>query len=102
MAVLFDPEPGTWGMRGDPYVWWAVRDRLSSTAVPPSVDEVTALLRASFGEVVGLDLDEAESSAVYREQYAHGGMSSGMVHLDTWRERLMPLLVERARALVKG
>ncbi|MFJ9825237.1 hypothetical protein ACIRSU_12810 [Streptomyces sp. NPDC101160] len=26
----------------------------------------------------------------------HGGMSGGMVHLDTWRHRLLPLLVERA------
>lgn len=100
MAVLFDPEPGTWGLRGDPYVWRALRDRLSGTDVPPSVDEVTALLREAFGEVVGLDLADAEGSAVYREQYAHGGMSSGMIHLDTWRRHLMPLLVERARALL--
>jgi hypothetical protein len=34
---------------------------------------------------------------VYREQYAHGGMSSGMISLDTWRQRLMPMLAERAR-----
>lgn len=102
MAALFDPEPARWGMRGDPHVWRALRDHLSGTDVPPSVDEVTALLRAAFSELVGLDLAAAEPSAVYREQYAHGGMSSGMVHLDTWRENLMPLLTERARALSEG
>ncbi|WP_189600676.1 hypothetical protein [Streptomyces lateritius] len=99
MAVLFDPEPARWGLRGDPHVWRALRDHLSGTAVPPSANGVTALLRAAFSEVVGLDLAEAEASAVYREQYAHGGMSSGMVHLETWRENLMPLLAERAGAL---
>jgi hypothetical protein len=25
-----------------------------------------------------------------------GGMSSGMIHLGTWRQRLLPLLTERA------
>lgn len=102
MAVLFDPEPTPWGLRGDPHLWRAMRDRLSGTDVPASVDEAIALLRAVFGELVGLDLAEAELSAVYRGEYAHGGMSSGMVHLDTWRERLMPLLVERARVLLGG
>ncbi len=36
------------------------------------------------------------------EQYAHGGMSSGMISLDAWRQRLMPLLAGRARALLPG
>ncbi|WP_369148279.1 hypothetical protein [Streptomyces sp. R44] len=100
MAVLFEPEPGTWGLRGDPYVWRALRDHLAGTDVPPSVLAVDALLRAAFGEVVGVDLASAESSVVHRKRFAHGGMSSGMVHLDTWRERLLPLLVQRAEALL--
>jgi hypothetical protein len=33
---------------------------------------------------------------MYREQYAHGGMSSGMISLDTWRQRFIPMLAERA------
>ncbi|MER7515554.1 hypothetical protein [Streptomyces sp. NPDC126499] len=98
MAALFEPEPDRWGLRGDPWVWRALRDRLSATDVPPSADTAAALLRAAFAELVGVDLDTDESS-VHRERFAHGGMSSGMVHLDTWRERLMPLLVERARTV---
>jgi hypothetical protein len=35
-----------------------------------------------------------------RAQYAHGGMSSGMISLDTWRQRLIPILVEQARMLL--
>lgn len=33
---------------------------------------------------------------VYRREFAAGGMSSGQVHLTTWRDRLVPLLVHRA------
>ncbi|MFF3319946.1 hypothetical protein ACFYV5_31225 [Streptomyces sp. NPDC003035] len=100
MAVLFDPEPERWGLRGDTHVWRTLRERLSHTEVPPSVDDVTALLRAAFDQAVGVDLARDESEAVYRKEYAHGGMSSGMVHLKTWRERLMPLLTQRAKALL--
>ena len=38
------------------------------------------------------------ASTAYLEQYAHGSMSSGMISLDTWRQQLMPMLFERARA----
>ncbi|MGX1615684.1 hypothetical protein ACWIF8_17570 [Micromonospora chalcea] len=102
MADLFDPEPATWGLRGDPYVWAALREYLSGKDVPASVDEVVALLHAAFGELVGLDLVAEPTSSVYREQYAHGGMSGGMVDLDTWRQRLIPLLTERARMLLEA
>jgi hypothetical protein len=37
------------------------------------------------------------AASVYLEQYARGGIFSGMTSLDTWRERLMPMLSEEAR-----
>ncbi|MGN9807099.1 hypothetical protein [Micromonospora sp. L32] len=97
MADLFDPEPATWGLRGDPYVWAALRKHLSGKDIPASLNEVLALLHAAFDELVGLDLVTEPASSVYREQYAHGGMSGGMIDLDAWRQRLIPLLTERAR-----
>jgi hypothetical protein len=60
------------------------------------------LLHAAFRELTGSDLTSDPASSVYREQYAHGGMSSGMISLDTWRQRLMPMLFERARARLPG
>jgi hypothetical protein len=101
LSVLFDPEPATWGLRGDPYLWRALRERLADRAVPPSAAETIGLLHEEFRQLAGVDLADAASS-VYREQYAHGGMSSGMISLDAWRERFMPLLAERARALLPG
>jgi hypothetical protein len=100
MSALFDPEPETWGLRGDPHLWRALRNRLAGQALPPSADEVTGVLHAAFRELADADLATEPASAVYREQYAHGGMSSGMIDLRTWRDRLMPMLTERARALL--
>ena len=102
MSALFDPEPQTWGLRGDPYLWRALRAHLAGQDVPASAGELAALLRAAFRELTGTDLASDPATSVHREQYAHGGMSSGMVSLDTWRERLIPLLAERARTRLPG
>ena len=100
MAEPFDPESETWGLCGDPYVWQALREHLSATDIPASVGEAISLLHAAFCEFVGHDLVSNTTSSVYQAQYAHGGMSNGMISLDTWRQRLMPLLAECARTLL--
>jgi hypothetical protein len=97
VSDLFDPEPATWGLRGDPYLWQALRAHLAGRGVPASADELTDLLYEAFRELVGTDLASDPATSVHRHQYAHGGMSSGMISLDTWRLRLMPMLAERAR-----
>jgi len=61
------------------------------------------LLVANFNDIVGVDLrnenfweqGESGDSGVYREEFAHGCMSSGFVCLEVWRDRLIPLLVGR-------
>jgi hypothetical protein len=100
MAVLFHPEPNTWGLRGDPYLWRAMRKRLGDQPMPGSADEVARLLHAAFEELTGADLASDPADHVYRQEYAHGGMSSGMISLDTWRQELMPALVQRANTLL--
>jgi hypothetical protein len=100
LADLFDPEPARWGLRGDPYVWRAMRDHLAGAYLPPSVGEVMRMLYTAFERVVAVDLETSAEPSVYRAEFAHGGMSSGYVSLDAWRTRLMPLLIDRAQALL--
>jgi hypothetical protein len=73
-------------------------DHLTGTYLPPSLAEVEAMLYAAFNRMVGVDLATAVEESVFREEFAHGGLTSGGVHLDTWRADLIPLLVDRARA----
>jgi hypothetical protein len=100
VSDLFDPEPEQWGLRGDPYVWRALRDHLGTAYLPPSVSEVESMLYTAFNRLVAVDLATETSSAVYREEFAHGGMSSGQVHLETWRVVLLPMLLDRAGTLL--
>jgi hypothetical protein len=90
--VLFEPEPGQWGLRGDPHLWRAMSERLAGTDLPDTPEEAGRLLHAVFTELAGVDLVADPAPSVYREEYAHGGM----VSLDTWRQELMPMLMQRA------
>jgi hypothetical protein len=101
-SALFDPEPQAWGLRGDPHLWRALRVHLADQDFPATADELNGLLHEAFRELTGTDLTSNPAPSVYREQYAQGGMSSGMISLDTWRQQLMPLLAERARTLLSS
>lgn len=100
LAVLFDPEPDTWGLRGDPYLWRALRTRLADEPMPSSPEDVARVLRATFEELTGTDLTDDSAEHIYREEFAHGGMSSGMISLETWRRQLVPTLIQRATTLL--
>lgn len=102
LAVLFDPEPDTWGLRGDPYLWRALRKRLADEPVPGSSDDVARILHATFEELTGTALVDDSAEHIYREEFAHGGMSSGMISLETWRRQLLPALVQRAATLLSA
>lgn len=94
---LFRQEPEQWGLRGDPYVWQALAMHLKDMPLPEELSEFERRLKDAFRTIVGIDLDDDSApEAVFREEFAHGGMSSGQVSVPTWRDRLVPLLVRRA------
>ncbi len=93
---LFEPEPARWGLRGDPRAWRALKEKLTGTPLPATVEETKGVLLAAFKSVVGVELlDTSAPERVFCEALAHAGMSTGWVHLVTWREVLLPLLLER-------
>lgn len=92
----FDILHRQWGLRGDPHVWGAIRDLVGSTPTPPTREAVRAAFVDAVRQVVEVDLDRTDESRVHRQRLDHGGMSGGMVDLDWWRTKGLPLLVERA------
>jgi 8-oxo-dGTP pyrophosphatase MutT (NUDIX family) len=96
---LFFPEPDGWGLRGDPYTWRELLARLEPRPKPASGAELHELLMNEFAEIVGVGLSEPNSpEAIFRPEFSFGGMSSGSVHLETWRTELMRLLESRGIA----
>lgn len=97
MGELFDRAPFQWGLRGDPLVWRVMQDRLAHVEMPGTVFELIDLLNDTFRAVVGEDLNDLNIDVLHREEFEAGGMSSGQIAVSAWRERLIPILIDRSQ-----
>ena len=96
LGDAFDVRHRQWGLRGDPHVWEALREDIAAVPTPADAAAIRQAFVEALRRVADVDLDADVHGPVQREQFAHGGMSSGMVDLDWWRAKGLPLLVERA------
>jgi hypothetical protein len=98
MAALFREEPPHWGLRGDPFLWAEMARRVKAVPLPESIEAARAIIEGVFAMLTGHPISRPESFFVKR--YSHGGMSSGQVCPEFWRDLAVPLLLSRHRALV--
>lgn len=89
--------PQHWGLRGDPYLWDELKFEFDSITTPVSVEAFKELLYIHFNKLTGYPI--STNHDIYVEKYAHGGMSSGMVCIENWRNHLLPLLEDRFKNL---
>ena len=94
----FDVVHRQWGLRGDVHAWRALREQLATTPTPAHDDRVRQAFVDGLREAAGVDVDDTDEQHVYRRHLDHGGMSGGGVHVEWWRTKGIPLLVERAVA----
>jgi hypothetical protein len=73
-----------------------MRDLLATSPTPAEPDAVRARFVDALGEVAHVDIDQADGQPVYRKDLDHGGMSGGVVDVEWWRTKGIPLLVDRA------
>ena len=96
----FFEHPSQWGLRGDPFLWDALRKSFMTIPPPHSSKGFVALLKSEFKRMVGVPI--THDSDVYVEEFAHGGMSSGYISLSFWRERGIPMLQKNFESKVLG
>lgn len=92
-GAAFAREPSRWGLRGDPFLWRAMRLHLANSPAPRSTVEARALLESAFAALTGNLLEAVEPFLL--QEYAHGGMSGGAIDPDFWRRKALPLLTRR-------
>ncbi|HHH9197611.1 TPA: hypothetical protein ACP307_000629 [Pseudomonas aeruginosa] len=95
IAELFEREPSRWGGRGDPYLWQEMAGQLADAPWPASAAALERLLGETFERLSGHPLEY--DALIYLVRHAHGGMSSGMVSPEFWRETAIPELLDRYR-----
>ncbi|HCY64630.1 MAG TPA: hypothetical protein DHV59_17770 [Oxalobacteraceae bacterium] len=93
IAQLFEAEPLHWGLRGDPFLWREMRTHFFSIPLPATASELEVRIAQAFELLTDHPITEA--SEFYVNRYAHGGMSSGMVSPEFWRNEALSLLRSR-------
>ena len=93
LSEVFAVAPRQWGLRGDPWLWRDLAQRVDVLPEPANADAFVAWLEYEFQQLVGVPVTHTE--IVFVKQYAHGGMSSGCIDPRFWRETALPLLKQR-------
>lgn len=80
-----------------PVVWALLEQSLTGEPAPADAAEAAGRLHECFRKIVGVDLTTTTEETAFREEFDEGGMSDGHVAWPVWRDRLMPMLLRRAR-----
>lgn len=93
---LFIPRLHSWGLRGDPYLWDDLARVFNQVPIPHSAETLSAMLEAAFFTLTAQPFQTMDGPFGV-ERYAHGGMSSGGISPEFWRDKAFPLILERFR-----
>jgi molybdenum cofactor cytidylyltransferase len=100
LASIFRPGPWQWGMRGDPHLWSEMEVEFEKMEVPATPGALAAVVHEAFARLSGEPMSHPER--FYVPRLDHGGMSAGHVNPGWWRDKALPLLLERQAALMSG
>jgi len=90
---LFHERLKQWGLRGDSYLWDELLETLADVVLPSSREEIESILDAAFKSATGKSLAFVDEIEIRR--FAHGGMSSGGISGQFWREKGIPMVLNR-------
>ncbi len=93
ISQLFDREPAQWGLRGDPYLWKEMKAKLGLLTMPEASADLERVLHSAFLDLTERTLETLDP--IFVQRYDQGGMSSGMVCPEFWRNTAIPLIVSR-------
>lgn len=93
ISDLFNEEPIQWSLRGDPYLWRDMKQQFININCPDSVEKFIEIIETAFQNLTGYPISYDDSIGL--KKYSHGGMSSGFVDPEFWRDKVIPLLKKR-------
>ena len=93
LSTIFEQEPYSWGLRGDPFLWEEMKMSIDLFERPKSTEEFEKLLTEMFFKLTGEKIGKGKQ--VFVERFSKGGMSSGFCDSDYWSKKAFKLLEER-------
>jgi len=96
VALLFETGASQWGLRGDPYLWEEMRVHFEGVPLPKTAVSFQILIKDAFTTLIGHPFPtEANLAPIPIKRFDHGGMSSGLISPDFWRDNAIPELTKR-------
>ena len=96
IASLFSTVGIQWGLRGDPYLWEEMHVYFEGVPLPKTAVFLQNLIKDAFIALTGHPFpSEADHAPIPIKRFDHGGMSSGLVSPEFWRDKAIPELTKR-------
>lgn len=93
VSEIFEKEPVQWGLRGDPFLWRELKEKMKGITMPSSVEALQALIEIEYEKSTGQSIHVMEIIGI--ERFKSRGMSSGCVSPEFWATKAIPLLLSR-------
>lgn len=95
IGSLFDRSPTPWGLRGDPYLWRALRAHFAETRLPADSWELSRLIWAAAEDIIGASLTSGDEPVYVPEFNPGHGMSACQVLPSWWTSTGIRILIDR-------
>ena len=82
----------SWGLRGDPYLWQDLVERLRTKSAPENINLFNEIITSEITELLGEPLEKGKDIHVRR--YESHGTSSGYISSDFWIDKAIPRLLQ--------
>ncbi|MDR7185041.1 O-acetyl-ADP-ribose deacetylase (regulator of RNase III) [Microbacterium trichothecenolyticum] len=98
VGQLFDRAPAQMGMRGDAYLWLALRAEFAATPLPSTWFELRPMVVQAAEGIIGAPLAHTDDPIHVPEFDPGHGMSAGNVLPSWWHQTGIPILIDRFEA----
>lgn len=93
VSIIFKEKPRQWGLRGDSYFWSCLEEKFSKYEFPFKYEEFERIVKEEHLKLTEVEL--TNESIGKCQEFAHGGMSSGVISGEFWNTVALPLLKKR-------
>jgi len=97
---IFIDEPKKWGLRGDPFLWLELKDKLDGESFESLYDFKKTLTNEFKLIIQQGTLNDTREIVRMGNKYPRNGMSGGLVSLDWWKEEGLPYLFNKFEELI--
>lgn len=100
VSIIFKEKPRQWGLRGDSYFWSYLEEKFSKYEFPFKYEEFERIVKEEHLKLTEVEL--TNESIGKCQEFAQGGMSSGVISGEFWNTVALPLLKKRLEKSSNG